>query len=183
MAEQPTVINKRADVLEKISELYPLLTDEDRKIADKFHKMAVEWDMKIGIDNIRANAAKTKMNYSIVYSAKKPFNRRIFVFKISVTKGQPNAEFAVKPVLQNIDRYRPIIGACPDNIKNVIKNIKSCTHAKCGHGCVQKNSYTFDGVVYNPCRSAEASYKNLLADEWEIIERLVIEEYNAHAML
>jgi len=178
MESVPTVINKRADVLSKIAELFPLLSSEDKEIADNLHNLALELDMKIGFGNIRGNAANTKMNYDITYSAKKPFTRSIFVIKICVTQGEANASFSVKPKLLNLDKYRPIAEACSDNIKNVIKNIKECK--KCSMTCVQQVVFTFDGILYNACTYGGEVFANLATDEWSLLHTLILEEYKAH---
>ena len=178
MANAPAVINKRADVLSKIEELFPLLTENEKAIADSLHRLAIEWDMKIGIGNIRSNAANTKINYDITYSAKKPFARSIFLMKINVINDEPNAVFSVKAKLLNFDKYRPIAEAYPVAIKNVIKNIKECK--KCNAECTQQVKFTLDGVSYNACTYGGEVFENLTTDEWELVRNLIIEEYNAH---
>jgi len=55
MENQPSVINKREDVLKKIGEIYPLLRAEDKKIAENLHELAIKWNLKIGIMHIRYN--------------------------------------------------------------------------------------------------------------------------------
>jgi len=179
MPKAPAVINKRADVLSKIEELFPLLTNENKAIANNLHQLAIEWDMKIGIGNIRSNVANTKTNYDIMYSAKKPFTRSIFLMKINVIDDKPNATFGVKAKLLNLDKYRSITEECPDAIKNVIKNIKECK--KCNAECIQQVTFTLDGVFYNACTFGGEVFENLTADEWDLLQNLIIEEYNAHA--
>ena len=179
MSKTPSVINKRADVLSKIEELFSLLTNEDRVVANNLHQLAIEWDMKIGIGNIRSNVTNTKTNYDITYSAKKPSARSIFLIKINVIDDKPNATFGVKPKLLNLDKYRPITEECPDTIKNVIKNIKECK--KCNAKCTQQVTFTLDGAFYNACTYGGEVFENLTADEWDLLQNLTIEEYNAHA--
>jgi len=181
MATQPAVINKREDVLKKIGEIYPLLLNEDKKIAESLHELALEWNLKIGIMHIRNNSNNTETKLDVVYSAKKPFVRSIFMFKIHVDNIKGNAALKVKHKFSNIDVYRAIVEACPNNIKDLIKNIKTCT--KCHPACKQERVFTLDGVKYNSCPAGTKSYENLTSDEWNIIRNLVIEEYKAHSAL
>jgi len=173
-----TAINKRDDVLKKIMELYPLLSKEDCKIAIDLHKLAIEWDLKIGI-NIRSNAAKTKTHHDIQYSIKKPVVRMVFLFKICVIEGEANPTFQVKLKLLNIDKYRPIVEACPDNIKNLITFGKECDI--CNTSCTKQMVFTLDGMPYNMCTFGGGIFENLSSDEWALMQNLIIEEYKAHA--
>ena len=180
MVKQPTVINKREDVLNKINELLPLLSNGDKKIAEDLHNLAIEWNMKIGIGNIRTNAANAKTNYDITYSAKKPFARSMFVYKIVVMSDK--ATFGIKPKFSNIDKYRSIFEECPDNIKNILKNISDCVkHSSGCSGCRGSETiYTIDGIKHNPCPYKGDYFENLDTGEWEKVRNLIIEEYNAH---
>ncbi|MCL2286292.1 MAG: hypothetical protein FWC32_08005 [Firmicutes bacterium] len=180
MVKQPTVINKREDVLSKINEIFPLLSNDDKKIAEDLHNLAIEWNMKIGIGNIRTNAANTQTNYDITYSAKKPSPRSIFMYKIFVMND--NATFGIKPKFTNIDKYNTVIQSCPDNIKNVILNINNCIKHSVGcKGCSGSEIvYTINRIKYNPCRYKGGCFENLTTDEWEFVKNLIIEEYNAH---
>ncbi|MCL2364238.1 MAG: hypothetical protein FWC71_06200 [Defluviitaleaceae bacterium] len=134
--------------------------------------------MKIGFSNIRRNAANTKTNYDIIYSAKKPSVRSIFVFKIIVVENEATATFAVKPKFLNIDQYRQVAQACPDAVKNVLTNIKICT--ACSATCVQQVKYTLDGTAYNACTYGGDVFANLTADEWQSVKGLIAEEFKAH---
>jgi len=178
MANQPTVINKREDVINKINELFLLLSVDDKKIAESLHKWAIERDMKIGIGNIRTNAANTKTNYDITYSAKKPTPRSIFLFKICVIKDADNATFGIKPKLLNIEKYQSAIDACPDSVKNVIRGIKECK--VCKTNCGQQVVFTIDGVQYNSCTYGGEIFTNLTTEEWDLLYNLIVEEYKAH---
>jgi hypothetical protein len=179
MANTPAVINKREDVINKIGELYPLLADADRYIADSLHKLATDRDMKIGIGNIRSNAADTRKNYDITYSAKKPRPRSIFIFKICVVKDAASPEFGIKARLHNIGKYRQAVEAYPDKIKDVIKNIKECN--VCSASCRQQFTFTLDGGTYNSCPYGGEIFAGLSDGEWDVVRELVIHEYDAHA--
>ena len=173
-------INKREDVLKKIGEIYPLLSNEDKIIADDLHDLALGWDMKIGI-GFRNNAANTKTHYDIQYSAKKPFLRMAFLFRICVTENEANPTFKVILKLLNIDKYRPIAEACPDNIKYLITTGKECD--SCNPSCTKQMVFVLDGVSHNLCTFAGGVYENLSTDEWHIIKTLIIEDYKAHTAI
>jgi len=101
--------------------------------------------------------------------------------KINVTDDKPNATFSVKPKLLNLDKYRSIVEACPDTIKNVIKNIKECK--KCNAECIQQVIFTLDGVCYNACTYGGEVFENLVSVEWDLLRNLIIEEYKTHTMV
>ena len=170
-------INKREDVLKKIEELYPLLSSDDINIANKLHKLALEWDLKIGI-TIRSNVKNTKTQYDIQYSIKKPAVRMLFLFKICVTEGNANPTFQAKLKLLSIDIYRPIVEACPDNIKSLITHGKECD--VCNASCTKQMIFTLDGVSYNMCTFGGGIFENLSSDEWNLMQNLIFEEYKAH---
>ena len=171
-------INKRVDVLKKIEELYPLLSSDNKSIADKLHKLAIEWDLKIGI-GFRSNAKNTKTHYDIQYSIKKPAVRMLFLFKIVVTEGEANPTFQAKLKLLNVDAYRPIAEACPDNIKCLITRGKECD--VCNPSCTKQMVFTLDGIPYNICAFGGGLFENLSPDEWNLMQNLIFEEYKAHA--
>jgi len=170
-------INKREDVLKKIKEIYPLLSSENKNIADDLHELALERDMKIGI-GVRVNAANTKTHYDIQYSAKKPFLRMAFLFRICITENEANPTFRVRLKLLNIDKYRPIVEACPDNIKYLITLGKECD--SCNPSCTKQMVFTLDGISHNLCTFAGGVFENLSTDEWHILKTLIIEDYKAH---
>jgi len=103
------------------------------------------------------------------------------MFKIRNIDNEGNATLKFKHKFSNIDAYRKVVEACPDNIKDLIKNIKTCV--KCHPACKQERVFTLDGILHNTCPAGTKTYENLTFDEWNLIQNLVIEEYNAHTAL
>ncbi|MCL2407642.1 MAG: hypothetical protein FWC95_06900 [Defluviitaleaceae bacterium] len=171
------VINKKEDVLKKTNEIYPLLSAGNKSIAEDLHELALGWDMKIGI-SVRNNTANTKTHYDVQYSAKKPFLRMVFMFKICVAENEESPTFGVKLKLLNIDKYRTVVESYPDNIKGLITLGNECN--TCNPSCTKQMVFTLDGVSYNMCTFGGGIFENLCADEWRLLKKLIIEDYNAH---
>jgi len=149
MPQERKSINKRDDILKIISESFPLLSCEDKEVADSLHELSNELNMKIRL-LIFSNEQDKQRKYIFEYRPKSAgAGFVIFSIRLRVEDGIEKAAFEIKFSLNNIDAYRPMVEICPNKIKDVILN-------------KDKRQY----------------FEKLTADECKLLRNLVVEEYN-----
>jgi len=157
-----------------ICEALEFLPPEKQATANSLHELAKSLGLKI---EMRRNLQKAGRGYYLEYSAKKP-KRKLFYIHTHEQYKTGEIVFKVKANLFNIDDYRELIEKSPLAIKKPIMETGNCL--KCRTSCYAIDlRYTIDGTIYDPCYGQGHYFQNLDSSEWEMLKKIITNEYNA----